>query len=213
MPDTLLRNTLQQVPAGVSVVEQAEDLSVIHLPDCAAAIWNKAPLPGCEAWLDALNPEQLPRARLILRPDAVERSIIHLFEGAEIPACPEQDLLTADIAALAEQFSQMMTVDYIRLRLDVVQTNACRKFHVDAVRARLVCTYRGTGTQLGMQDQNNEPRCLLTVPTGAPIVLRGTKWPEYPRSGLLHRSPPIEGTGETRLVVVIDPVIDPEMEI
>lgn len=213
MPDTLLRNTLQQVPAGVSVAEQAEDLSVIHRRDCAAAIWNRPALPDCEAWLDALTPEQLPRARLILRPDAVARSVTHLFDGAEIPACAERDQLTADFAKLAELFSQIMTVSYVRLRLDVVQSNACRKFHVDTVRARLVCTYRGTGTQLGLPDPNDEPQCLLTVPTGAPIVLRGTKWPEYPRSGLLHRSPPIEGTGETRLVVVIDPVIDPEMEI
>ncbi len=33
-------------------------------------------------------------------------------------------------------------------------------------------------------------------------------WPEQPASGLLHRSPPIEGTGETRLVLVLDGVMD-----
>lgn len=213
MSDIFLRDMLRQAPAGVSITNQAKDLSVIHRRDCAAAIWNKPPLPGCEAWLNALQPQQLPRARLILRPDAVERCIAHLFDGAEIPPCQEQDQLTADIAELAELFSQIMKADYLRLRLDVVQTNACRKFHVDAVRARLVCTYRGTGTQLGFSDQNDEPQCLLTLPTGTPIVLRGTKWPEFPRSGLLHRSPPIEGTGETRFLVVIDPVLDPEIEI
>jgi len=53
----------------------------------------------------------------------------------------------------------------------------------------------------------------LDRPTGAPILLRGTLWPEHPRSGLLHRSPPIEGTGETRLVLVLDPVDDPEEEV
>ena len=44
----------------------------------------------------------------------------------------------------------------------------------------------------------------------APILLRGTLWQERPRTGLLHRSPPIEGTGETRLVLVLDPIDDPE---
>ncbi|MFK7746132.1 MAG: DUF1826 domain-containing protein [Roseobacter sp.] len=29
----------------------------------------------------------------------------------------------------------------------------------------------------------------------------------------MHRSPPIESTGETRLVLVLDPVTDPENEI
>ncbi|WP_306043585.1 DUF1826 domain-containing protein [Mameliella sp. MMSF_3455] len=43
----------------------------------------------------------------------------------------------------------------------------------------------------------------------APIVLRGTHWPEKPLSGLLHRSPPIEGTGRVRFVLVLDPVDDP----
>ncbi|HMB12384.1 MAG TPA: DUF1826 domain-containing protein, partial [Roseovarius sp.] len=34
-----------------------------------------------------------------------------------------------------------------------------------------------------------------------------------PPSGLLHRSPPIEGSGETRLLLVLDPVDDPEEAI
>jgi hypothetical protein len=50
------------------------------------------------------------------------------------------------------------------------------------------------------------------VATGAPILLRGTLWPGDPPSGLMHRSPPIEGTGETRLVLVLDPVDGPEEE-
>mgnify|MGYP000344540121 FL=1 len=209
----VLRDPLQAVPTGVSVTEQAEDLSVIHRQDCAAAVWTRPPLPSFQSWIDTLDTEKLPRARIILRPDAVQRTVTQLFDSSDMPRCTERNHLTEDIHALAQLFSSIMLAPYIRLRLDVVQTNACRKFHVDALRARLVCTYRGTGTQLGIQDPDGEPQCLLTVATGAPIVLRGTKWPEFPRSGLLHRSPPIEGTGETRLVLVIDPVTDPEMEI
>lgn len=52
-----------------------------------------------------------------------------------------------------------------------------------------------------------------TVATGSPLLLRGTRWPAQPASGLLHRSPPIEGTGETRLVLVLDPVTDPGDEV
>lgn len=52
----------------------------------------------------------------------------------------------------------------------------------------------------------------MTVPTGSPIILRGTRWPETPVSRLLHRSPPIVGTGETRLVLVLDPVEGPAKE-
>ena len=106
-----------------------------------------------------------------------------------------------------------MQTNYLRLRLEaVIQTNACRKFHIDAITARLVCTYRGTGTQYGISTDGHDPDRVFTVPTGAPILLRGTLWPGRPPSGLLHRSPPIEGTGETRLVLVFDPVLNPEDE-
>lgn len=127
-----------------------------------------------------------------------------------MPAGPERNRLIDDIAALADIFAEIMRARWLRLRLDVVTTNACRRFHIDAVTARLVCTYRGTGTQYGISADGAEPSRIFTVPTGAPILLRGTLWPERPRSGLLHRSPPIEGSGETRLVLVLDPVDDPE---
>ncbi|MEO1549526.1 MAG: DUF1826 domain-containing protein, partial [Pseudomonadota bacterium] len=65
------------------------------------------------------------------------------------------------------------------------------------------------GTQYGISVDGTEPARVFTVQTGAPILLRGTEWPEEPKSGLLHRSPPIEGSGETRLVLVLDPIFDP----
>ena len=77
---------------------------------------------------------------------------------------------------------------------------------VDAVTSRLICTYRGTGTQYGIASDGEDPQRVFTAPTCMPIVLRGTLWPEDPPSGLRHRSPPIAGTGETRLLLVLDPV-------
>ena len=129
---------------------------------------------------------------------------------SDLPEGPERAWLQADIIALADIFTALMSCQALRLRLDVVTTNACRKFHMDAITARLICTYRGTGTQYGMSPTGEPPRRVFTVATGAPVVLRGTKWPQTPASGLLHRSPPIEGTGESRLVLVLDPVFDPE---
>ena len=121
-------------------------------------------------------------------------------------------MLIEDASALAAIFADVMDTPFLRLRFDVVTTNACRKFHIDAVTARLVCTYRGTGTQYGVSEDGHDPEQIVTVPTGSPIVLRGTRWPETPLSGLLHRSPPIAGTGETRLLLVLDPIVDPEEE-
>ncbi|WP_226898607.1 DUF1826 domain-containing protein [Mangrovicoccus algicola] len=187
-------------------------LAAIHRPGTAAALWDRRPLDRFQAWIDALPAGQLPRTRVILRPEAVCDALLDVARICGTPDCPERNMLIEDASALAAIFADVMDCAHLRLRLDVVRTDACRRFHVDAVTARLICTYRGTGTQYGLSTTGDDPDTVLTVPTGAPIVLRGTRWPENPPSGLLHRSPPIAGTNETRLLLVLDPVEDPERE-
>ncbi|QFS84919.1 hypothetical protein FIU97_18690 (plasmid) [Roseivivax sp. THAF40] len=207
---TLVREIVTDAAIGVGVADTPEGLSALHRPGCAAAIWRRQPLPSFQSWIDGLDAERLPKARVILRPDAVRAAASEICDLSGTPDCPERDRLVDDIAALADIFATLMRARWLRLRLDVVTTNACRRFHIDAVTARLVCTYRGTGTQYAISTDGAEPQRIFTVPTGAPILLRGTLWPESPRAGLLHRSPPIEGTGATRLVLVLDPIDDPE---
>ena len=211
--DGLVHEIVRDAAIGVGVADAAEGLSALHHPGCAAAIWRRQLSPGFQSWIDGLDRDVLPRARVILRPEAVRDAAAEICNASGTPGDVERDRLVDDIAALADIFTKLMRARWLRLRLDVVTTNACRKFHIDAVTARLVCTYRGTGTQYGIPTDGAEPRRVFTVPTGAPILLRGTLWPEHPRSGLLHRSPPIEGTGEARLVLVVDPVDDPQEEV
>ncbi|WP_421724505.1 DUF1826 domain-containing protein [Bauldia sp.] len=206
---TLLEKTEADTSIPVGVAETPESLGAIHQPGCSAVIWQRQPLARFQSWIDTLKPEQLPRARVILRPEDARNTASEICEVCGTPNCPERALLIDDVAALAELFAELMSVPYMRLRLDVISTNACRKFHVDAVTARLICTYRGTGTQYGLSIDAAEPQSVFTVPTGAPILLRGTLWPDRQHERLLHRSPPIEGTGETRLLLVLDPVKDP----
>ncbi|WP_240686570.1 DUF1826 domain-containing protein [Aliiroseovarius marinus] len=213
MTAALLEQMLQDAPLGVHLTDTAQDLSAIHRPGIAAAIWQRTPLPSFQDWIDGLDSGLLPKARMILRPDAISDAVRHVCDGSGTPDCPERDMLIDDISALATIFAELMRARFLRVRLDVVNTNACRKFHVDAVTARLVCTYRGTGTQYGTAQGGKDPKRIFTVPASAPILLRGTRWPEQPASGLLHRSPPIEGSGETRLLLVLDPVFDPEEEV
>lgn len=201
---------MEKTSIGVGLADTPEGLSAIHSRNCAAAIWRRQPLPGFQSWIDALQPERLPSARVVLRPERVRDAALEVCEACGTPDCAERSMLIDDAAALADLFSGLMGAPYLRLRFDIVRNNACRRFHIDAVTARLVCTYRGTGTQYGVSTDGAEPARVFTVPTGAAVVLRGTLWPERPTSGLLHRSPPIEGTGETRLLLVLDPIVDPE---
>lgn len=205
---------LFKAPAiGVAIVDDAASLSTFRDPACPAAIWRRQTPPRVQSWIDRQYPDTFPSGRITLRPDAVKQTIGHLCDMSGLPLGPERDWLETDITSLAEVFAVLMSAEFLRMRLAVVTTNACRKFHIDAITARLICTYRGTGTQYGIAANGADPERVFTVQTGAPILLRGTQWPVQPPKGLLHRSPPIEGTGEARLVLVLDPVLDTDEDI
>ncbi|MEQ8290916.1 MAG: DUF1826 domain-containing protein [Roseovarius sp.] len=207
---TLVQTITEQAVAGLEIVRRPEDLDAIWQAGVAAALWHRTPLPTFQQWLDGLHPDHLPSARVVLRPAAVRNAVASLCHGAGTPPGPERDMLVDDIAALADIFAALSGAPYLRLRLDRVSGNACGRFHVDAVTVRLICTYRGTGTEYGAGQGGDVPREVFNAPTGAPLLLRGKLWPARGTSELLHRSPPVEGTGETRLVLVLDPVADPE---
>lgn len=194
---------------GVAIVTSPKDLCVISEQNCPAVIWSRQPMPGFQSWINGLSPDQLPTGRIILRPTAVRQAVEIACDRVDMPDCAERTQLIDDIAALSDIFADLMKTPYVHVRLAVIENNACRKFHTDAVTARLICTYRGVGTQYGTSVNDEDPARVFAAPTCAPILLRGTLWPEDPASGFAHRSPPIEGSGQTRLVLVLDPVDDP----
>ena len=195
---------------GIAEVDTSDGLATIAQPGCAAALWRRQPDPAFQAWIDGLDPAVLPAARLNLRPEDVRHAMQGCCDVSGLPDSAERTILIDDIAVLAGVFAKVMRARHLRLRLSPVNTDACRRFHIDALTARLICTYRGAGTQYGLSTDGAPPHRVFDAPTFAPFVLRGTDWPERPASGLLHRSPPIEGSGETRLVLVLDPVLDPD---
>lgn len=205
---TMILAAPRGITQGIGLT-QTPDFSLIKDPTCAGVLWHRHTLPDFQDWIDTLPAETLPSARMILRPENVLNAMSEVCDIHDLPKGPHLQRLIEDITALAHIFTKTMGAPFLRVRLDLVTTNACRKFHIDALTARLVCTYRGTGTQYGTGAKGTVPSRIFTVPTGSPIVLRGTAWPEQPCANLLHRSPPIEGTGETRLVLVIDPISDP----
>jgi Protein of unknown function (DUF1826) len=109
-------------------------------------------------------------------------------------------------------FEQLTGATRLCLRFDVIEDDACRKFHVATVRYRLVTTYRGPGTQW------LSPHALATIPQGSAIssdaikqlergwvaVMRGSCGATADHPGVLHRSPPINGTGIARLFLAIN---------
>ncbi|ANT62213.1 hypothetical protein AYJ57_17460 [Salipiger sp. CCB-MM3] len=196
--------------AACDVIEggSVEVLRDLHRPGCAAAIWQRRLPPLFSQWLDALPDGCLPRLRSGVPLHGVANLVQDTCRAAFSGADAGQALLAQDVARLAAEFSRIAGKDALQIRLDVVRGNACSKFHVDYVPARLLCTYRGAGTQYGLASETGEPAQVQQMQAGWVGLFRGRLWPGDLPCGLLHRSPPIAGSGETRLLLVIDAAQD-----
>ena len=109
--------------------------------------------------------------------------------------------LYADFRRLAHRLAGLTGSANVRMRFEHVIDDSCRKFHVDAVGLRLLCTYAGAGTE--WVDGAGKVRRLTTMQVA---VFKGTAFLDAgPR--VLHRSPPLSVgplAGQPRLVLCID---------
>lgn len=182
-------------------------LEDIHLPSVAASIWVRTPAPEFQSWIDTLPVEQLPELATVVPVHLAEAAVLAAAETAGMPAGPELDMLAGDVGALALMVAKTLQVDQIRLRLDVSDEVMCPKFHTDNVVARLLCSYRGPGTDYVVDGMEGDPRNIRQVGTGSVALFRGRMWPDAESTGLLHRSPAVPEEIGARLLLVIDPVV------
>ncbi len=179
-------------------------LSQIREPDCNLAIWQREPISDIAELLDP-RPRDM---RLSSSLDELAGKLPLAMDKHGYKAHTIRTQLIEDIVKLAGLYGDAMRIDRLDLRLEVVTTNSCRKFHADYVKARLITTYTGTGTQwLQAPDaqrieQGNEPLDINTMSAGDVGLFKGKLATDAPA---IHRSPPIEGTGEQRLLLVLNP--------
>lgn len=199
-------DTPYRVASDVMSGPEPEILADIHLRGVAASIWNRPCEPAFVDWIDGLPVESLPELRTTVPVHLAEAAAIAACEQAKIPSSSERDILTGDIAALAMMLSKTLDVRQMRIRLDVSDEMMCPKFHMDNVPARLLCTYRGPGTDYVPQEDLSEPSRIKSVKRGAVALFRGSAWSGEERTGLLHRSPAVDESVGARLLLVIDPI-------
>ncbi len=103
--------------------------------------------PTITAALDAVEPGRLPRLRLIGGVEQLRRELARSLNEAGFGPKWLAEWLSSDAIFLARLYEDITRTSKLRLRLEAVEDNACRKFHADHVRFRLVTTYRGPGTE------------------------------------------------------------------
>ena len=218
----------------VRTVHRLEDLDAIFDDEADAVIWSRQAPPTVLSALKALPAYEVENGRFCVPVSGVGDCIINLFDAWGWCASPVRNWVAGDVEALAGQMATILSISHVLLRVEVVRDDACRKFHRDTVRARLICTYSGPGTELGIiAEDGGYPRPIGAVAAGSPILLKGKRWQgakvlservagAKPRTTLVatrsaqksvvHRSPPIEETGVSRLVVVLDEASPPLTE-
>lgn len=167
---------------------------------CSLAIWDRDPPAVPYDYEGALVPEGVDDID-----DIVPSSDLALHAAVLLGAAG-YDTTTAvalarEVESLADVLQQMTATNNVRLRLEVVETDACRRFHADMVTLRLIVTLHGPGSQWIRTDA---PDVIENIPTGAVAIFKGRLLCDEPV--ILHRSPPIAGTGQVRLVLIMDPV-------
>jgi len=176
-------------------VRIGEKWSDIRAPDCPLVIETR-PLPFGKTVLSSLLACSVFELRIEGSPPALPAQMA----GLPLP-------LIRDATGLAARFARFMKVDTVRLRLERIDRNACRKIHSDYTDVRLICTYAGPGTDY-VADSGNE--AIERMEAGWVGLFKGRSY-SAGHAPALHRSPPVEGTGEKRLLLVIDTPLSPAM--
>lgn len=187
----------------------AEVLLDARRPEVNLAIWHRD-LPGNLAGSLRALAEAAPFTAVV--EDTPEAGIDSL--AAKLPAAAPLDLLL-DIRRLALAFAAVAdTGGAVRIRLEAITGPACHRWHADAVGLRLLCTYRGPGTEWlpvaggARTARGLEPTALPSAPshvaTGAVAILKGEGFAGNAGFGCIHRSPPAGPGTRARLLLCID---------
>jgi hypothetical protein len=172
---------------------------------CNLAIWQRAPFADFGPLLEGTPQDLRFTCDVAGLPALLTKE---LKQGGYGGSAALHHALVEDAVRLAELFCTAMDLAKLELRLEVVRTDSCRKFHADYVTARLITTYVGEGTDwLDEEDAarvaaGETPRCINRLSAFDVGLFKGKLATERPA---IHRSPPIAGTGAARLLLVLNP--------
>lgn len=203
----------------VSVDSNFSILTDIYQEDVNIAVWQNKLSPQI---LHDINQLMLSTERLNIKftasPDDVEQA---LQECADV--LQDKPTLYNHIALLTDMFCTLFDLKRVGVRLAILDSAMCPKFHVDKVPCRLITTFYGVATEwlpnnkvdrsklgagsLGLPDEVSgiieSEQDIEKMTAGDVILLKGEGWYNNENSGAVHRSPAIS-KNERRLLLTLD---------
>ncbi|RTL48516.1 MAG: DUF1826 domain-containing protein [Rhodocyclaceae bacterium] len=143
---------------------------------------------------------------------------------SDLPDLPGRPALAKEVAELCMLYGDLLGCPYIGMRIEVVEGAMCPRFHVDRTGIRLVCTWRGSGTE--WLDDARLDRSRLGIGSGGTpdeesgllpaditihqadnfelVLLKGSLWQGNQGQGAIHRSPAVVPEHSPRVLIALD---------
>ncbi|EXI67875.1 MAG TPA: DUF1826 domain-containing protein [Nitrospira sp.] len=200
-------------------VDDVAGLATIFEPEVQAVCWLRSEQPLIIAYVNsALAAGGLGSGFR----QAVE--LAHRLPKLGLPDFPGCKSLSADIEFLSTLYADLLRCTTVGLRLEITDRAMCPRFHVDKTGIRLLCAYRGPGTEwiddtragrdlLGTDSANEAARIapgaeVHQAQTFDVVLLKGGLWQGNHGRGVIHRSPQPVVAKAPRLLLAIDAVWD-----
>lgn len=199
------------VPAGIVTGTDSAVLNAVQSANVGMAVWQRSMPEAMKSWADRVAAGAGIRARMLIPVERCENRIERALRNARIPSSPAGAKIKRDAADLVRIFADIGGLQQVDLRLETIKGDACWKFHIDRVAFRLICTYSGPGTQYVPPDYSQQAIAqqrdyagpLATMGIYDVALFKGAEDSEH--DGIVHRSPPIRGSGQSRLMLCLSP--------
>lgn len=189
-------------------LRSSADPSVIDAAGCggnAMTIWHRTPSAQLRDAVEHIPHEVLPNARWSGPVDGLLEWTMGQFRGDSTSSQVAMETIALDAVTLAQWFDRRCQATTYMFRWHRLDDTMCPRFHTDRGPMRLLCTYRGPGTEwapdeaidhraLNTRGTENadivpDPSSVQTVPLFAGAVLCGCD--ARNRGGVVHRSPAV----------------------
>ena len=195
---------------GIETCDAADGLAAINELNMELVVWQRVLPSRLKTWLERLDASQIPDVRVLVKPSDFRRAIEPHLDECGMPPGDMRDLLIGDIDDLVSAFAGITRSDLVDVRLDRISNDACSKFHRDCVEARVLTTYRGPATEWvqpqhaarALREQKQFKGPIEHLRNNDVAIFKGSC--AGPGSGIVHRSPPIAGTGRTRMLLCLN---------
>ena len=213
---SLLAADTEPTVSHVQFGESPEVLDEISDPATNLCVWQRPSLRQISAEVAKIvEPDLDLRARTTAQ--MFERDMRELLNTVGLNA-NEYAHWVDDLKQLADVFFTHAHGKEAMVRIETTIDDGCRRYHVDRSRLRLLSTYRGPGTEWLTNEQVDRHNLRSGAPNEeivrfgqpnrmAPFwvgLFKGSLYPNMADSGLVHRSPPIDGTGQFRVRFCLD---------